>query len=98
MSQLFQWVLFFACAVAGAVLAAVLTFFVGWYSCRILSWASGDPQYMGLMYVVWPLGILAMPFGFIFTGLAVDRLMKRRARRSQAVDGPSGFPVERRGS
>ena len=51
MSQLFQWVLFFACAAAGAVLAAVLTFFVGWYSCRILSWASGDPEYMGLMYV-----------------------------------------------
>ena len=96
MSHPVQLVLGLACAAAGAVLAGVLTFFVGYFSCRVLSWVSGDPQYMGLVYVVWPLSIVAMPFGLMGTGIAFDRLMKRRARRSQAVDGPSGFPVERR--
>ena len=96
MSQPLQFILWLACTVAGTVLAPVLTFFVGFYSCRLVSWVAGDPEYMGLMFVVWPLTILAIPAGFIGTGLVVDRLIKRRARPSHGVDAPRGFPVERR--
>jgi hypothetical protein len=81
-------------AVVGAVVSPFLVGFIGLFACRIVVWLTGDEEFMGYMWLVMPLCILAMPGGLVAGALLADRLTKARVDGSAAATG-RGFAVDR---
>ena len=91
MTESLQFVLGLASALPAAVLAPVLTFFVGYFSCSVLARLTGDPTYMDYAILVVPAAVLTVPAALTIMAIA----MKWRERQSQGASAPRGFPVER---
>jgi hypothetical protein len=81
-------------AVVGAVVSPFLVGFIGLFACRVVVWLTGDEEFMGYMWLVMPVCILAVPGGLVAGALLADRLTRARVDGSAAATG-RGFPVAR---
>ena len=74
-----------------AALAPVVVGMTGFYACKLVAWTTGNEQFMGYMWLVVPLAILAAPAGLVGGALLGGRLVDR-LRPGAGTDAGEGFP------